>query len=134
MAKRKAAESPASTETFEESLVELQAIVADLEEGSLGLESSLARFERGIRLLRACYIILDSAEQKIEILAQSDAMSARLIETGNSTTTTPEAPGEKVANSDRSMNPREATEDSTVELVENRGGHELPTFEEPSLF
>ncbi len=132
MAKRKAAESPASTESFEDSLVELQAIVTDLEDGSLGLESSLARFERGVGLLRACYVILDSAEQKIEILAQSDAMAAKLIETGNPTTT--EVPCEKVANSDRSMNPRERTEVSTVEFFENSIGHELPTFEEPSLF
>ena len=134
MAKRKAAESPASTATFEESLIELQAIVADLEEGSLGLESSLARFERGIGLLRACYIILDSAEQKIEILAQSDATSSKLNETGNPAKTKPEVPGEQVANSHRSMNLSERTEDLTVELVEYRAGDELPKFEEPSLF
>ena len=73
MAKRKAAETPSTVVSFEESLTELQMIVADLEEGSLGLESSLARFERGVGLLRACYVILDSADQKIEILAQGDA-------------------------------------------------------------
>lgn len=66
MAKRKAAEIPSTVVSFEESLTELQMIVADLEDGSLGLESSLARFERGVGLLRACYVILDSAEQRIE--------------------------------------------------------------------
>jgi len=55
--------------TFEESLAQLQQIVNDLEEGSLGLETSLARFEEGIRLLRRCYKFLEAAEQKIEILA-----------------------------------------------------------------
>ena len=76
MAKRKAAETPSSIGSFEESLTELQVIVADLEEGSLGLESSLARFERGVGLLRACYVILDSAEQKIEVLAQVEAIGS----------------------------------------------------------
>jgi exodeoxyribonuclease VII small subunit len=55
--------------TFEASLAQLQQIVNDLEEGHLGLETSLARFEEGIRLLRSCYTILEAAEQKIEILA-----------------------------------------------------------------
>ena len=73
MAKRKAAETSSSIGSFDESLAELQMIVADLEDGSLGLESSLARFERGVGLLRACYVVLDSAEQRIEILAQDDA-------------------------------------------------------------
>ena len=76
MAKRKAAETPSSIGSFEESLTELQVIVADLEEGALGLESSLARFERGVGLLRACYVILDSAEQKIEVLAQVEAIGS----------------------------------------------------------
>jgi exodeoxyribonuclease VII small subunit len=55
--------------TFEASLAQLQQVVNDLEEGKLGLETSLARFEEGIRLLRSCYKILEAAEQKIEILA-----------------------------------------------------------------
>lgn len=71
MAKRKATEQPSvATESFEESLTELQSIVSELEDGSLGLETSLARFERGVRLLRTCYLILDSAEQKIETLTR----------------------------------------------------------------
>jgi exodeoxyribonuclease VII small subunit len=59
--------------TFEQSLAELQQIVHDLEEGNLGLESSLSRFEEGIRRLRSCYRILEEAEQKIEILTGVDA-------------------------------------------------------------
>ena len=59
--------------TFEQSLSELQQIVHDLEEGNLGLEASLARFEEGIRRLRSCYRILEQAEQKIEILTGVDA-------------------------------------------------------------
>ena len=71
MAKRKAAEPHTPVEeSFEESLTELQSIVSELEDGSLGLEASLARFERGVGLLRACHVILESAEQKIETLTR----------------------------------------------------------------
>jgi exodeoxyribonuclease VII small subunit len=59
--------------SFESALTQLQEIVSDLEEGDLGLEPSLARFEEGIRLLRSCYQILEQAEQKIEILTGQDA-------------------------------------------------------------
>lgn len=59
--------------TFEEALSQLQQIVQELEDGSLGLEPSLARFEEGIRLLRNCYQILEQAEQKIEILTGQDS-------------------------------------------------------------
>lgn len=60
--------------TFETALAELQRIVADLENGSVGLEESLARFERGVALLKTCYATLEQAEQRIELLvgARSD--------------------------------------------------------------
>ncbi len=71
MAKPKSSETePAPTASFEESLNELQGIVSELEDGALGLETSLARFERGIGLLRVCYSILESAEAKVEILTR----------------------------------------------------------------
>ena len=54
--------------TFEAALAELQRIVADLENGSVGLEESLARFERGVALLKTCYATLEQAEQRIELL------------------------------------------------------------------
>jgi exodeoxyribonuclease VII small subunit len=60
-------------QTFECSLALLQQIVHELEDGNLGLETSLSRFEDGIRLLRSCYRILEEAEQKIEVLTGVDA-------------------------------------------------------------
>ncbi len=54
--------------SFENSLDDLQQIVQRLEEGELGLETSLSEYERGIGLLRRCYQLLQEAEQKIEIL------------------------------------------------------------------
>lgn len=61
-------ESTEKPESFETAITDLQQIVSDLEDNSLGLEASLAQFERGIGLLRKCQMILDRAEQKIEIL------------------------------------------------------------------
>ena len=61
--------SPASElPSFETALAELQRIVVDLEDGRVGLEESLARFERGIALLKTCYQVLERAEQRIEQL------------------------------------------------------------------
>ena len=54
--------------SFETALAELQRIVVDLEDGRVGLEESLARFERGIALLKTCYQVLERAEQRIEQL------------------------------------------------------------------
>ena len=59
--------------TFEQAMSELQQIVNDLEDNSLGLEASLAQFERGIGLLRNCHSFLEQAEQKIEILVSFKA-------------------------------------------------------------
>lgn len=58
---------------FESALGELEQIVADLEEGRLGLQEAMQRFEKGVGLLRDCYRILEQAEQKIEILTGFDA-------------------------------------------------------------
>ncbi|NOX56604.1 MAG: exodeoxyribonuclease VII small subunit [Planctomycetes bacterium] len=64
----KQAEPTGPDRSFEESLEELQQIVSELEEGEIGLEESLQRFEKGIALLRSCYQILERAEQRIEML------------------------------------------------------------------
>lgn len=64
--------SPNQPPTFEQSLTQLQKIVTDLENGTLGLEESLGRFEQGVGLLRSCYQILEQAEQRIEVLTGYD--------------------------------------------------------------
>jgi len=57
---------------FEQSLQELETIVARLEQGDLPLEESLRQFERGIALTRACQQALKSAEQKVQILIEEN--------------------------------------------------------------
>lgn len=53
---------------FSEALAELESIVGALESGQLELEDSLARYERGVALLRACQARLAEAEQRVTTL------------------------------------------------------------------
>ncbi|HLA84789.1 MAG TPA: exodeoxyribonuclease VII small subunit [Thermoguttaceae bacterium] len=58
---------------FEQCLAELEKTVHDLEEGQIGLEESLARYENGVKLLRHCYDQLTNAQRRIELLDRIDA-------------------------------------------------------------
>lgn len=62
--------------TFEETLGELESIVAALEQGELNLDESLKQFERGIALSRAGADKLRQAEQKVSILLGQDSSTA----------------------------------------------------------
>jgi exodeoxyribonuclease VII small subunit len=53
---------------FESAMRDLEELVDRLEQGDLSLEESLAAFERGVLLTRACQTALKEAEQKVEIL------------------------------------------------------------------
>jgi exodeoxyribonuclease VII small subunit len=53
---------------FSDALAELESIVSALEGGQLELEESLARYERGVALLRACQSRLAEAEQRVTML------------------------------------------------------------------
>src|SRR5262245_42852353 len=59
--------------SFEESLEELEKIVAELESGKLGLSEALARYELGVKHLQGCQQLLERAERKIELLSGVDA-------------------------------------------------------------
>jgi exodeoxyribonuclease VII small subunit len=54
---------------FEQALGELDRILRELEDGTTTLDDALARYERGVGLLRQCYAQLRDAEQKIQQLA-----------------------------------------------------------------
>lgn len=77
MAKKKKTASPApqaaEEPTFEDRLQLLEQIVRDLEEGKLGLNESLKRYESGVTALRACHEMLQQAERRIEVLVNLDA-------------------------------------------------------------
>lgn len=54
--------------SFEESLMKLETIVRQLEDGSLGLTESLARYEEGIKCLKLCHETLQQVERKVELV------------------------------------------------------------------
>jgi exodeoxyribonuclease VII small subunit len=56
--------------SFEAAMKELEDIVQAMEQGDLPLEDALAKFERGIHLVKAGQEKLKSAEQKVQILMQ----------------------------------------------------------------
>ena len=58
--------------TFESSLVELERTVRELEDGQLGLDDALARYEQGVGLIKHCYNQLRQAEQRILLLTGVD--------------------------------------------------------------
>ncbi len=64
--------------SFEQALERLEAIVHDLEAGSLTLEQSLERYEEGVRLSRRLVKTLDEAEQRLERLAGEEDDAAPL--------------------------------------------------------
>ena len=65
--------------SFEEALVELDKVVRDLEDGRIGLEDSLRRYEHGVGLLQRCHGQLRQAERRIvELLGADDDGSPRV--------------------------------------------------------
>lgn len=54
--------------SFGAALAELETIVRALESGQLELEEGLARYERGVALLRACQDKLAAAKQRVTML------------------------------------------------------------------
>jgi exodeoxyribonuclease VII small subunit len=63
-------EKPTEAVDFEKALAELEGIVKQLEAGNLALEKSLALFERGVQLARACKEKLAEAELKVSQLVK----------------------------------------------------------------
>jgi len=59
---------------FEKSLQNLEKIVSNMESGDLGLEESLAQFEKGIKLARNCQDTLTNAEFRVEQLIEKNGL------------------------------------------------------------
>lgn len=83
--------------TFESALTTLQQITTRLEDGSAGLEGSLADFERGVRLLRLCYQLLETAEQKIEQLVSLSESGTAILAPFDATATAGQPAGKRRA-------------------------------------
>lgn len=59
--------------TFEETIVELEKIVVDLESGDLTLDESMKKFEEGMKASKHCTEILDKAEKKIVTVLEKNS-------------------------------------------------------------
>jgi exodeoxyribonuclease VII small subunit len=66
--------------TFEESLVDLERMVRELEDGRLGLDEALTRYEQGVALIKSCYNHLRQAEQRILQLTGTDEHSQPVLQ------------------------------------------------------
>jgi exodeoxyribonuclease VII small subunit len=60
-----------TTPSFEAKLSELEALVRQMEKGSMPLDTSLEAFEKGVTLAKECHAILDTASQTITEIKQS---------------------------------------------------------------
>jgi exodeoxyribonuclease VII small subunit len=65
---------------FETSLKELEKIVEQLETSDLALDETLAKYEKGIKIYKQCYQILEKAEKKINILLKNSTGDIRAEE------------------------------------------------------
>lgn len=67
--------------TFEQALAQIEAIIERIEAGEVGLEESLAQYERGVALVNHCRGKLDRAQQQVEDLThrleRTDEQGAR---------------------------------------------------------
>ena len=53
---------------FEEAMKQLENIAGELEKGDLDLDTSVSKFEEGMKLSKKCNDFLDQAEKKITML------------------------------------------------------------------
>lgn len=58
---------------YEEAVAQLEALVASMEEGEIGLEESLASYRRGEELVRHLKSLLDRAEVTVRQLSLAEA-------------------------------------------------------------
>ena len=80
MADENSTQIPPNSPSFEQALVQLEAIVEQLEDGETGLASALECYEQGVRLLKQCYTLLERAERRIELLCGVDAQGNPVAE------------------------------------------------------
>ncbi len=57
---------------FEDAIKKLEEIANELEKNDLDLDTSVAKFEEGMKLSKQCSAMLEDAEKKISILIKTD--------------------------------------------------------------
>lgn len=66
-----AAPQSAPEPSFDQRIERLEAIVAELEQGKIGLEDAIARYQEGTELVRRCRELLDSYQRRVEELTET---------------------------------------------------------------
>lgn len=77
-AKNTGAPSPAPAPSFEDALQKLEVVVEAMEADDLPLETLLAKYEEGAKLVKICQDKLGEAELKIQQLEQTAAGELKL--------------------------------------------------------
>jgi exodeoxyribonuclease VII small subunit len=77
---------------FDDRLARLETIVSELEQGGLGLEPAIERYQEGIQLLKECHVALDSYRRRVEELTREAGAAIRPFEGDPDDPVTP-APG-----------------------------------------
>lgn len=57
---------------FEENMKKLEEIAVELEKGDLDLDTSVKKFEEGMKISKECSEMLEKAEKKITMLIKGD--------------------------------------------------------------
>lgn len=65
---------------FEQAVLELEAIVQQMELGNLALDESFNAYKRGAELLKLCQISLSNVEQQVRILTDANKLAAFNVE------------------------------------------------------
>lgn len=73
-------EASEKSPSFEQAIAALEKIVHELEEGQLGLDQAVGRYEAGVNLLKQCHALLTQAERRIELLTGLDAQGQAVVE------------------------------------------------------
>jgi exodeoxyribonuclease VII small subunit len=71
-------DNPAKTPPFEEALKKLESLVEAMESDDLPLETLLAKYEEGVKLVKICQEKLAEAELKIQQLEKNVAGEMKL--------------------------------------------------------
>lgn len=56
--------------SFEEAMSQLETLIERIESGEVGLEESIAEYERGVKLIQRCKGVLATSEQRVEELSK----------------------------------------------------------------
>ncbi len=75
---------PKKTPTYETAIAELEAIINQMETGTLPLEQSIDVYKRGAELLKICQKSLKDAEQQVSILSEENKLEKYTVNTKQS--------------------------------------------------